>query len=70
MFHWRDNAITARGALAQETRLAPFRLLLTCGPAELRAGVMPNGCGFRLRCSLHLALLVHDGLITQRRASR
>ena len=30
------RAIAALGALAQETRLALFRLLVTCGPAGLR----------------------------------
>ena len=29
------HAIAALGALAQETRLALFRLLVTCGPAGL-----------------------------------
>ena len=34
------RAIAALGALAQETRLALFRLLVTAGPAGLRAGVI------------------------------
>ena len=34
------HAIAALGALAQETRLALFRLLVTAGPAGLPAGVI------------------------------
>jgi len=34
------RAIAALGALAQETRLALFRLLVTAGPAGLRAGAL------------------------------
>jgi ArsR family transcriptional regulator len=65
------RAIAALGALAQETRLALFRLLVTAGPAGLPAGVIAE----RLRVqpsslSFHLAQLVHAGLITQRRLSR
>ena len=65
------HAIAALGALAQETRLALFRLLVTAGPAGLPAGVIAE----RLRVqpsslSFHLAQLVHAGLITQRRLSR
>ena len=34
------RAIAALGALAQETRLALFRLLVVAGPAGLPAGVI------------------------------
>ena len=65
------RAITALGALAQETRLALFRLLVTCGPAGLPAGVIAERLGVQpSSLSFHLAQLVHAGLITQRRASR
>ena len=64
-------AIAALGALAQETRLALFRLLVASGPAGLAAGsiaerlsVAPSSLSF------HLQQLVHAGLITQRRLSR
>jgi ArsR family transcriptional regulator, arsenate/arsenite/antimonite-responsive transcriptional repressor len=65
------RAIAALSALAQETRLALFRLLVTVGPAGLPAGVIAE----RLRVqpsslSFHLAQLVRAGLITQRRLSR
>src|SRR6516162_3524720 len=65
------RAIAALGALAQETRLELFRLLVTRGPEGLPAGViaerlsvMPSSLSF------HLQQLVHAGLITQRRLSR
>jgi len=67
----QKTAIAALGALAQETRLELFRLLVACGPAGLPAGNIAE----RLRVqpsslSFHLAQLTHAGLITQRRLSR
>jgi DNA-binding transcriptional ArsR family regulator len=65
------RAIVALAALAQETRLALFRLLVTCGPAGLPAGAIAERLGVQpSSLSFHLAQLVHAGLITQRRASR
>ena len=65
------DAIAALGALAQETRLALFRLLVTCGPAGLPAGVIAERLSVQpSSLSFHLAQLVHAGLITQRRLSR
>ena len=65
------RAIAALGALAQETRLALFRLLVTCGPGGLPAGVIAERLGVQpSSLSFHLAQLVHAGLITQRRLSR
>src|SRR5271169_6050563 len=62
------RAIAALGALAQETRLALFRLLVTCGPAGLPAGAIAERLGVQTSSlSFHLAQLVHAGLITQRR---
>lgn len=65
------QAIAALGALAQETRLAIFRLLVQAGPDGLAAGaiaetldVLPSSLSF------HLQQLTHAGLILQRRASR
>ena len=64
-------AIAALGALAQETRLALFRLLVASGPAGLPAGVIAERLGVPpSSLSFHLAQLVHAGLITQRRLSR
>jgi ArsR family transcriptional regulator, arsenate/arsenite/antimonite-responsive transcriptional repressor len=67
----KKGAIAALGALAQETRLDVFRLLVTQGPAGLPAGVIADRLGI-LPASLtfHLQQLVHAGLITQRRLSR
>ena len=65
------RAIAALGALAQETRLALFRLLVTCGPAGLPAGTIGERLGVPPSLlSFHLAQLAHAGLITQRRLSR
>jgi arsenite methyltransferase len=65
------RAIVALGALAQETRLALFRLLVTCGPEGLPAGVIAERLGvLPSSLSFHLQQLVHAGLITQRRFSR
>jgi ArsR family transcriptional regulator len=67
----KKGAIAALGALAQETRLDLFRLLVTVGPNGLPAGVIADRLGV-LPASLtfHLKELQHAGLITQRRLSR
>jgi len=66
-----SQAIAALGALAQETRLAIFRLLVERGPEGLAAGAIAE----RLRIpaatlSFHLAQLGHAGLVAPRRESR
>src|SRR5246127_5419319 len=67
----QKHAIAALGALAQETRLALFRLLVTCGPEGLPAGAIAERLGVApSSLSFHLQQLVHAGLITQRRLSR
>ena len=65
------QALAALGALAQETRLQLFRLLVTCGPEGMSAGniaehlaVPPSSLSF------HLQQLTHAGLVTQRRLGR
>src|SRR5580658_3470501 len=64
-------AIGALGALAQETRLDLFRLLVTVGPEGLPAGIIAERLGvLPASLSFHLAQLVHAGLITQRRLGR
>ncbi|HEV2185844.1 MAG TPA: metalloregulator ArsR/SmtB family transcription factor [Stellaceae bacterium] len=64
-------AIGALGALAQETRLDLYRLLVTVGPQGLPAGVIAERLGvLPASLSFHLAQLVHAGLITQRRLGR
>jgi len=65
------DAVAALGALAHETRLALFRLLVTCGPEGLAAGAIAETLGVPpSSLSFHLQELAHAGLITQRRLSR
>ncbi|HXP05406.1 MAG TPA: helix-turn-helix domain-containing protein [Stellaceae bacterium] len=67
----KKAAIGALGALAQETRLDLYRLLVTVGPQGLPAGVVAERLGvLPASLSFHLAQLVHAGLITQRRLGR
>ncbi len=67
----QDHAIAALGALAQETRLALFRLLVTCGRAGMPAGMIAETLGVPpSSLSFHLQQLVHAGLLRQRRSSR
>jgi ArsR family transcriptional regulator, arsenate/arsenite/antimonite-responsive transcriptional repressor len=65
------TAIEALTALAQETRLSIFRLLVREGPESLPAGAI----GERLdipapTLSFHLAQLSRAGLVTSRREGR
>ena len=65
------QAIAALGALAQETRLAIFRLLIARGRDGLPAGGIAEALDVPASSlSFHLAQLSHAGLIAQRRASR
>ena len=65
------SAVAALGALAHETRLALFRLLVTRGPQGLAAGDIAERLGIPpSSLSFHLQELVHAGLISQRRQSR
>ncbi len=67
----QPRAIAALAALAQETRLDLFRLLVTCGPAGMAAGGIAQRLGVApSSLSFHLQQLVHAGLITQRRLGR
>jgi DNA-binding transcriptional ArsR family regulator len=63
--------IRALGALAQEHRLAAFRLLVQAGPDGLPAGTLAQRLGVPpSSMSFHLAQLAHAGLVNQRRQSR
>lgn len=65
------RAIAALGALAQETRLELFRLLVQRGPGGMPAGAIADKLGVApSSLSFHLQQLVFAGLITQRRVSR
>jgi len=65
------NVIRALGALAQDHRLAVFRLLVQAGPDGLPAGALADKIGVPASSmSFHLTQLSHAGLVTQRRESR
>jgi ArsR family transcriptional regulator len=64
-------AIAALGALAHETRLAVYRLLVQHGPDGLSAGTIAQALELSpSSLTFHLQQLTHAGLITQRRMSR
>jgi DNA-binding transcriptional ArsR family regulator len=57
-------AVARLAALAQETRLALFRLLVEAGPAGVAAGVIAGRLGVAApTLSFHLKELTHAGLI-------
>jgi ArsR family transcriptional regulator len=65
------SAVTALAALAQETRLSIFRLLVEAGPEGMPAGAI----GEKLEVppatlSFHLKELSRGGLVTSRQESR
>lgn len=63
--------IDAFGALAQDTRLQVFRLLLHAGPEGLPAGEVARRLGTpHNTMSTHLAILSRAGLARSRRESR
>lgn len=65
------NAISAFAALAQESRLAVFRLLVTAGPAGMPAMKIAQELGARASSmSFHLKELTHAGLVTSRQEGR
>jgi ArsR family transcriptional regulator, arsenate/arsenite/antimonite-responsive transcriptional repressor len=66
-----DAVIRALGALAQEHRLAAFRLLVQAGSEGMAAGALADATGVPpSSMSFHLAQLANAGLVTQRRVSR
>jgi DNA-binding transcriptional ArsR family regulator len=65
------NAIRALGALAQETRLAIYRLLVQAGPEGRAAGAIGEKLGIPpATLSFHLAQLAGAGLIRPRQEGR
>src|SRR5512146_1609518 len=67
----KSNVIGALGALAQETRLDIFRLLVQKGPEGLPAGEIGDRLGQPSpTLSFHLNQLRFAGLVTSRRKSR
>ncbi len=66
-----DRIIRALSALAQEHRLAAFRLLVQAGEDGLAAGTIAESLAVPpSSMSFHLAQLANAGLVTQRRESR
>lgn len=64
-------AVAALGALAQEHRLALFRLLVQAGDEGIPAGGIADRLGVpNSSLSFHLAHLTRVGLIRQRRQGR
>jgi ArsR family transcriptional regulator len=67
----KSAAIAVLGALAQETRLEIFRLLIRKGPEGLPAGEIGEHLGQPSpTLSFHLNHLRHAGLVTSRRDGR
>ena len=65
------QAVAALAALAHESRLAVYRLLVQRGPDGLSAGTIAREVGLQpSSLTFHLLQLLHAGLITQRRVSR
>ena len=64
-------AVKALSALAQESRLAVFRLLIQAGPDGLAAGKLSEGAQIApSSLSFHMKELVHAGLVTSRQEGR
>lgn len=67
----QSKALAALSALANETRLALVRLLITRGDDGLAAGQIAGDIGISAsRLSFHLSALEQAGLIRARRESR
>lgn len=66
-----EAAIDALAALAQDTRLKTFRLLVKAGPTGLPAGEIARRLEVQpATLSFHLNQLERAGLVTSRRQSR
>ncbi len=66
-----DNAIEALSALAQQHRLAVFRMLVRAGPAGMPAGEIARQVGIPSNTmSTHLAILARAGIVESHRESR
>lgn len=67
----KSNAIAALSALAQDTRLDIFRMLVQAGPEGLAAGRIGEALGLpSATLAFHLKELKHAGLVTFTRNGR
>ncbi len=67
----KELAVQALGALAQETRIEIFRILVQAGPLGLPAGAVGERLGLPSpTLSFHLTQLRFAGLVSCRRESR
>ena len=66
-----EGAVTALAALAQESRLSVFRLLVRAGKEGVAAGVLGEQLDIPpATLSFHLKTLTHAGLISSRTEGR
>ncbi len=66
-----DNAVAALGALAQENRLALFRLLVRAGEGGMAAGAIAQALNVpNSSLSFHLGQLWQAGLVLRERRHR
>ncbi|MCV0437894.1 MAG: metalloregulator ArsR/SmtB family transcription factor [Hydrogenophaga sp.] len=66
-----DEVIRALGALAQETRLRIFRMLVVAGPRGMQPGQLAEELGIASTAlSFHLKELLHAGLASSERSGR
>jgi len=66
-----NTAVQSLAALAQETRLSIFRLLVEAGPEGMNAGAIAEAVGVpAATLSFHVAQLARAGLVTSRQESR
>ncbi len=65
------QAVDKLAALAQETRLRIFRLLVEAGPAGMNAGAIASALDIpAATLSFHVAHLARTGLVSSRQESR
>lgn len=67
----QKNAVSVLAALAQDSRLTVFRLLVQAGPPGLAAGQIAAASGIPpSSLSFHLKELSHAGLVSSRQEGR
>ena len=65
------QAVKSLSALAQESRLAVYKLLVQAGPAGLAAGIIAEQLGISASgLSFHMKELTYAGLVTSRTEGR